>query len=74
METKRVPFIYNFKNNYIDGDIPLYALVEIISFGTLSKLFKNMHNADKKMISTIYKKTYIKYSHFWSIMLYKAFS
>lgn len=55
---KRVPFIYNFRNNYIDGDIPLYALVEIISFGTLSKLFKNMHNADKKIIALTYNVSY----------------
>ena len=38
------PFIRNFKENYINGDIPLYALVEILSFGLLSKFYKNMHS------------------------------
>lgn len=29
----KAPFIKNFMYNYIDGKIPLYALVEILSFG-----------------------------------------
>ena len=48
---KRAPFIKNFQNNYENSDIPFYALVEIFSFGTLSKFFKNMKNADKKFIA-----------------------
>ena len=43
-------FIRNFKENYVNGDIPLYALVEILSFGMLSKFYKNMHSVDKKEI------------------------
>ncbi len=31
--------------------LPLYALLEITSFGSLSKLFKNMKNEDKKEIA-----------------------
>ena len=41
---KNAPFVKNFLNNYENGDIPFYALVEILSFGTLSKLYKNMKN------------------------------
>ncbi|HBA68391.1 MAG TPA: CAAX protease, partial [Lachnospiraceae bacterium] len=48
------PFIKNFMNNYEAGDIPFYALVEILSFGTLSKFYKNMKNTDKKQIAAIY--------------------
>ena len=48
------PFIRNFKENYINGDIPLYALVEILSFGLLSKFYKNMHSIDKKEIALRY--------------------
>lgn len=48
------PFIRNFKENYINGDIPLYALVEILSFGLLSKFYKNMHSIDKKKIALRY--------------------
>ena len=55
---KRMPFIYNFKNNYVDGEIPFYALVEIMSFGTLSKFFKNMLNQDKKEVAKKYNVGY----------------
>ncbi len=47
----RAPFIKNFKENYVNGDIPLYALVEVFSFGTLSKLYKNMLPKDKKAVA-----------------------
>ena len=32
----------------------MYALVELFSFGTLSKFFKNMKNEDKKAIASTY--------------------
>ena len=44
---KRSPFIKNFKNNYEGGQIPLYACIEVASFGTLSKMYKNMKSEDK---------------------------
>jgi len=50
----RSPFIMNFQKNYMNGKIPLYALVEVMSFGTLSRLFKNMKNEDKKAIASYY--------------------
>ncbi len=50
----RAPFIKNFHNNYVDGKIPFYALVEIFSFGTLSKFYKNMKSNDKKSIANFY--------------------
>lgn len=48
------PFVKNFKDNYEDEKIPFYALVELFSFGTLSKFFKNMKNEDKKAVSATY--------------------
>lgn len=51
---KRTPFIKNFQSSYENGDIPFYALVEIFSFGTLSKFLKNMKNKDKKAIASTY--------------------
>ena len=48
---RRAPFIKNFIDNYENGEIPLYALIEIFSFGTLSKFYKNMQNSDKKAIA-----------------------
>ena len=51
---KKAPYVRNFKNNYQDGKMPFYAAIELFSFGTLSKFFKNMKNADKKKIASIY--------------------
>ena len=45
------PFVRNFKENYEGGNLPIYALVEVFSFGTLSKFYKNMLNKDKKAIA-----------------------
>ena len=59
----RSPFISNYKTNYENGDIPLYALVEVFSFGTLSKFYKNMHPADKKAVSDTFG---IPYTYFES--------
>ena len=56
---KKSPFVRNFRNNYEDGKIPFYALVELFSFGTLSKFFKNMKNEDKKALSAAYGIGYI---------------
>ena len=54
----KAPFVKNFKNNYEGGDLPFYALVELFSFGTLSKFFKNMRNEDKKEIALFYGVNY----------------
>lgn len=51
---RKSPFVRNFQNNYVDRKLPLYALVELFSFGTLSKFFKNMKNADKKAVAKLY--------------------
>lgn len=50
----KAPFIKNFQNNYVDGKIPFYALVELFSFGTLSKFYKNMKPKDKKAVAQLY--------------------
>lgn len=47
----KAPFVKNFRDNYEGGELPIYALVEVFSFGTLSKFFKNMKNADKKVVA-----------------------
>ena len=52
---RRAPFIKNFQENYEGGAIPFYALVEIFSFGTLSKFFKNLKNPDKKALASTYQ-------------------
>lgn len=50
----KAPFVRNFKENYEGGNLPIYALVEVFSFGTLSKFYKNMLNKDKKAIAKIF--------------------
>jgi abortive infection bacteriophage resistance protein len=57
------PFVVNFRKNYVDGKIPLYALVELFSFGTLSKFYKNMKNEDKKAVAAMYG---VGYTYFGS--------
>ena len=47
----KAPFVLNFRENYEGGNLPIYALVEVFSFGTLSKFYKNMLNKDKKAIA-----------------------
>lgn len=47
----KAPFVKNFRKNYEDGNLPIYALVEVFSFGTLSKFYKNMRNPDKKAVA-----------------------
>lgn len=51
---KKAAFVRNSQDNYEGGDLPFYALVELFSFGTLSKFFKNMKNSDKKEIAKSY--------------------
>lgn len=51
---RQSPVVKNFQNNYIDGQIPFYALVEILSFGAISKLYKNLASSDKKAIAKSY--------------------
>ncbi len=50
----KAPFVKNFRVNYEDGMLPIYALVEVFSFGTLSKFYKNMKNSDKKAIAKLF--------------------
>ncbi len=38
----KTPFVRNFRENYEDGNLPIYALVEVFSFGTLSKFYKKI--------------------------------
>ena len=59
----KTPFVKNFNQNYVGGDLPIYALVEILSFGTLSKLFKNMLNTDKKAVAQTFG---VRYTYFES--------
>lgn len=56
---KKSPFIHNFKENYEGGEIPFYAAIELTSFGTISKMYKNMESEDKKEIAKEFEVDYI---------------
>lgn len=49
------PYVKNFRNNYEGDHLPFYAIVELFSFGTLSKFYKNMKNEDKKAVAKTYE-------------------
>ena len=55
---EKSPFIHNFKENYEGGEIPFYAVIEVASFGTLSKMYKNMKNEDKREIAKVFDVNY----------------
>ncbi len=66
----KCPFVKNFQNNYEGGKLPLYAAVELFSFGMLSKFFKNMKNSDKKAVVQSYC---VGYTYFESWIEHIAF-
>jgi abortive infection bacteriophage resistance protein len=45
-------FINHFRKKYETTDLPIWSIVEILSFGTISKIYYAMYNDDKKLIST----------------------
>ncbi|MEG0022785.1 MAG: Abi family protein [Cetobacterium sp.] len=48
-------FVIEFKNKYDEEKfIPVWIAVEILTFGTISKMFDFMHNKDKKEIARSY--------------------
>jgi len=47
------------------GKFPIWVVVEILSFGNLSKLFKNMRDEDKGMICETYYKIPFQYIQSW---------
>ncbi|WP_455951277.1 Abi family protein [Eubacterium sp.] len=59
----KAPFVRNFRENYEGGELPIYALIEIFSFGMLSKFYKNMKNSDKKAVA---QKFGVGYTYFES--------
>lgn len=60
----KAAFVKNFRNNYETDKLPMYALVELFSFGTLSKFYKNMKQEDKKAIAKMYGVNY-RYLESW---------
>lgn len=46
----KAPFVKNFRVNYAGGMLPIYALVEVFSFGTLSKFYKRLKRGHRSII------------------------
>lgn len=67
---KKSPFVKNFQENYEGGELPLYAVIELFSFGMLSKFYKNMKSEDKKLIALQYG---VGYTFFESWIEHLAF-
>lgn len=57
-------FIEHYIKKY-SGEFPVWIIIEIISFGNLSKLFKNLKDEDKKIICETYYKIPYKYIESW---------
>jgi abortive infection bacteriophage resistance protein len=51
-ETKRSEeaFIKHFKDEYNTNDLPLWAVVEVVSFGTISKLYSILKTEEQKAV------------------------
>ncbi|MDW5298851.1 MAG: Abi family protein [Sedimentibacter sp.] len=58
-------FIQHHKNKY-DGDFPIWVVVELLSFGTLSRLFKNLNwDVQKEICKSNYNKITEEYIENW---------
>ncbi len=61
-ETRKSPATHDNRRTE-GGELLIYVLVEIFSFGTLSKFYKNMKNIDKKEVA---KEFGVGYTYFES--------
>lgn len=52
-QSSRDPFIRHHKENK-DGKFPAWVAFEVLTFGAISKLYKNLKNADKVEIASTY--------------------
>lgn len=43
-------FVNHFRKKYSTTDLPLWSIVEVLSFGTISKLFTVMKQSDKELV------------------------
>lgn len=63
-ENKTELFIIHHRKKY-DGVFPFWVAVEVLSFSTLSMLFKNLLHEDKLLISKTYYNVHYKYTESW---------
>ena len=61
---KKELFVSHHQSKY-QGVFPFWVTVEVLSFSTLSMLFKNLKNKDKLAISKDYYNVHFKYTQSW---------
>lgn len=61
-------FIRHHKVNY-DGIFPVWVALEVASFGLISRIFSNLNNVDKKLISKTYYNLPHRYIKSWLYVL-----
>lgn len=57
------PSISHFRNDY--NNVPLYAAIEVFSFGVLALFYKTMHKEDRAAIAKMYYKGDERYLSSW---------
>lgn len=63
------PIIKNFRNNYVDGKVPLYAAIELFTFGTLALFYSSMKTEDRKAIAAMYDNVNEYYLSSWLVSI-----
>ena len=68
-QSKDSPIVKNFKYNYVDGKVPLYAAIEIFTFGTLALFYSSMKLEDRKAIAAMYENVNEHYLSSWLVSI-----
>ena len=55
VDRSRERFVEHFRNKYSNSDLPLWMVSELISFGTMFTMFRNMNYVEKKAIANSFK-------------------
>ncbi len=63
------PIIKNFQSNYEGGHVPLYAAVEVFTFGTLARFYKTMKSEDRKAIANMFENVDEYYLTSWLVSI-----
>lgn len=69
IQSKDSPIVKNFQHNYIDGKVPLYAAIELFTFGTLAQFYASMKIEDRKMIASLYEGVNEHYLSSWLVSI-----
>ncbi len=68
-QSKDSPIVKNFRINYVDGRVPLYAAIEVFTFGTLALFYKSMKTEDRKAIAGLYENVDEYYLKSWLVSI-----